>query len=143
MKSKDPVYPLDPTLGHLIDNRPSIFFNSALNIPLQIIFYIPGAIFFSVGLGLVADGLLQSNFLSDYVGDKIYEILELPTQGREALSELLLGLGVFLTTFGLLFLLIARLTRMILKRNAFILELVIRREELRELEGDEESGDGG
>jgi hypothetical protein len=111
---------INPELFQHIDNSPSIFFNSILARVLLFVFYTLGSILFVLGFVFLVESYAQSNLFSADLSEKVYELFRIPKDAQESIENLLFFLGIVCTSIGLLFLLIARLTRMLLKRNRHI-----------------------
>ena len=68
---------------------------------------------------------LRTEILTEMISEQVYDFFELPTNGQETIKNVFLFLAITFTSIGLLFLLIARLTRMVLKRNRYIYKLIL------------------
>ena len=123
---------INPELSQHIDNAPSTFLNSILARILLIVFYTLGSILLLLGISFFCEFYLQSNLLSDELSEELYEFFNIPERARASIENLLLFMGIICTATGLLFLLIARLTRMLLKRNRHIWETWLMKTDLEE-----------
>ena len=84
------------------------------------------------------EAAFRSNIAQAMFWDNIYTIFEFEEENQETMRNIFLFLGVACMAFSGLFLLIARLTRMVLKRNKYLLNLVIIKDELEEATKQEE-----
>lgn len=124
--------PIPRTLANHIDNHPSIFANSFINVILLVIFYVLGSLLSLLGIILLIEAAFRSDIAQALFWDNIYTIFELKKESHETMRNIFLFLGVTCMTVSGLFLLIARLTRMILRRNGYLLNLVIIKDDLEE-----------
>lgn len=119
---------VDLEMDLIMSSPPSVVRNSTVTFVIRILTFIIGFVALVGGLGLLISSNMQTQMVDLIFIDDVFEYNDPHAAQIERISALL---GGGLIILGLLFLLISRLTKMILKRNGFILKACIRWEELR------------
>lgn len=119
---------VDLKLDLILSNAPRILRNSTFVIIVRVSTSILGFVAFVTGLGLLISSAMQTEMVDIIFIDAVFEYNDPNAAQIERISALI---GSGLMRFGLLLLLISLLTKMILKRNRFILSSCMRWEELR------------
>jgi hypothetical protein len=102
---------MDPKLIELLDNRPSALRNSFVIGVVRILAWLIGAFLFIVGLSILIHNFVYDGFLAQF---DIIEKLDTTTTSI---------IGITSLAVAVLFFVVVRLCKMLIRRNLFLLEL--------------------
>lgn len=119
---------LDPEMDVILSNPPSIIRNSAVVIIIRFTTLIIGFISLAAGAGLMISSMMQQEIVDVIFIDAVFQYSGPEAAQIERISHIM---GAGFIVLGLLLIIMSWLTKMILRRNLFIIQAFVRWEEIK------------
>lgn len=128
------IFRPDPILADLIENTPKNYSRFFMVSTIRIVTLIIGVLLSILGIGLIVEGLIQSQLFSVIIA----EYYSTSIQNIELVTGVTFYCGIVAFGLGLLFLTISRLSKIVLSRNRYHNLLLCRQAELNEFVASQE-----
>lgn len=111
---------MDQELKRIIDNSPSAIRNSIVIFIVRILAWIIGSVLFTGGWAFLISGLASGKLMEAIMPEEYIKVAKIT---QPLWNDISIGVGALALLLGSMLLFMVRLSKMVLRRNAFILDL--------------------